>query len=218
MALAAAFAGDDELIGLDGATRKLATGVASAAAPLLRCQHDERSRRIAAEMSSLVAGPGADRVRDRWPNMPTSIRPLVGLKRVVEVFAVPQWPIAPIPSHLSALTGDELIERLSKLSVTLLAKAAKGERWAVHLTMKGAARLCQASDVNPRLAPAVAWIGAALSGDDEVLETLAESWPATLGRALLDAPTLVGQRGGPVAGDEGNELEEKLKQEMSRRG
>jgi len=212
MALAAVLAGDHELEWLRGATPELADAAREASRSLLEGPREDLQRRAAAELASMVNGPGVETVRERWGRAPASLPALPGLRRVVQAHAVPRWPVAMVPAWLSPLSGDGIQGRLVELSATLLRAAATGERWAVVLATRGTAKLGRAVDISPRLTPAVAWVGAAVGADRETLEALAAQWPAGLGAALVASSELSETLGGA----ELEELRRRLDEVLSR--
>jgi hypothetical protein len=212
MAVAAVLAGDHELLGLRGAAPGISEPARAAAGELLAGPREETSRRVAAELTALLGTGGA--------SLPRAARSLFGLRRLVCAVAAPEAPPT-VPGWLAGLSGEAPAARLVELSVALLRAAAQGERWAVRLTTRGAARLSRDVELNPRLALAVAWIGAALERDRAALEALAASWPGALAEALRRSAAELA----PLAADPGSataagvaEVRRRLEEELRRHG
>lgn len=175
MGLSAMTGGEAGLEALDGAVPDLAG----------------RARRVARELETgdagaelmRLLGPAPEsRLRERWVRVPSEIRPLPGLRRLVQVLVMPAQDEAAIPEELAPLTGELLNERLATLSIALLRLAAGGVGWARSTAALGARRQGRASS---RAAPAVAWIARAYADDEDGLDALAATWPAALAEVLL---------------------------------
>jgi hypothetical protein len=216
MALAAALSGDRELVGLGGATPALAEAVRGAATALAAGSPGATRASVAAELAALVGARAGSAVR--------ASRHLPGLRRLVatlsDVDVQNAGEAKRVLGALSALAGPGLAARLAELSVALLRVAAQGERWAVRLAALGGAKLCD-GHINPRLAPALAWVSAALAHDRDALEALAAAWPPDLAAALQRAEAMLAQAddsGAPGRGAGAVEAKARLEEELRRHG
>ncbi len=223
MALAAILAGDNQLEALCGARPELLSSVRAAANVVLDGPPAEWPLRVEAEKRSLLAMKSMDALQRRWSAAPEMLRPLPGLLRLIQATVMYEESLPRPTGPLSTLCFQEahnereLIEQLGALSVCLIRLASEGERWAVHLVLKGAAKVCEIADISPRLAPAIVWIGAAILNDRDARRAMISSWPQAHGEALSRAVEIFERTGNPDRAEQ-VECRTSLERELSNNG
>lgn len=210
MGLCAALARDRALEVLDGAVPELAAAARAAADALLEGPAEGLDRRVSAEVSSLLERTRIQALQRSWPSAPSAERLLPGVRHALLAWLSQHGPPSPIPATLAPLAGDAVYRHLTRLSSVVVARAAAGEGWAAFIATLGV-RECR--DVNPRLAPAVAWIALAFLDDEASGDGLASVWPLPLAGALercRRSPLLGGSRAGESARISRARLDEEL--------